>query len=108
LHSNAKFTTTLSSPEQKGNGRSKRGSRAAKTDWFTNDGKKRSLVVLYEDLVLVDFDDARAFVGQHLPEHLIDNAFVDKSGKIIHFFDLKGVDAVSVFIYQPDADIGRA
>jgi hypothetical protein len=68
--------------------------------------RKRSLIVFYEDLVLVDFDDACALVREHLPEYFIDDTFVDKAGQVIHFLDLERIDAVSVFVYQPDADIG--
>jgi len=44
------------------------------------------------------------FVRHHLAKYPVDDAFIDKTGEIIHLSDLVRIDAVPAFIYQPDAD----
>jgi hypothetical protein len=59
-------------------------------------------IFFYEDLVVVDFDDPRAVVGDHLVKHLIHYTFILESCEIIDFFEVKGIDGIAGFIDTPD------
>ena len=63
------------------------------------------LIIFYEDFVLVDFDDAGTLVCHHLLEDLVDNAFVHEAGKPINFFYLLGIDKITGFVDESDADV---
>jgi hypothetical protein len=63
------------------------------------------LVVLYDDLVVVDFDDALLVGGHHSLQHLIYHAFIDKTREIVNFIDLKGIDTIAGFIDELDLDV---
>ena len=74
--------------------------------WLAVDGLE-SLIVFDNDLVLIDFDNAGAVVGQHLVEDLIDDAFILKTGEIIYFLDLERVDEISGFVDESDLNVVR-
>jgi hypothetical protein len=63
------------------------------------------LVVLYDDPVLVYFDDTGAVVGDHLIEYLIYYAFILKTGEIVNFIEVERVHGIAGFVDTPDLNI---
>jgi hypothetical protein len=63
------------------------------------------LIVPYNDLILVDFDNARSVIGQHLVINFIDDTFILEPGEIIDFIQLQRIDEVTGFVNQSDLDI---
>lgn len=62
-------------------------------------------IVLNDNLVLIDFDDAGTVVGKHLMVDLIDHGFILEAGEIIYFFDLQGIYKITGFIDETDLDV---
>jgi hypothetical protein len=63
------------------------------------------LIILYDDLVLVDFDDAGAVFGEHFPVNFIYDAFVLELGEVIDLIQVKGIDRVAGFVDTLDLNI---
>jgi hypothetical protein len=64
------------------------------------------LIVLNNDLVLVDFDDPGAVIGEHLVVHFIDDAFILEPCEIIDFLEMQWIDQVAGFVDKSDLDVG--
>ena len=56
--------------------------------------------------MLVDFDNARSVIGQHLVIDFVDDTFILEPGEVIDFLQLHRIDQVTGFIDQSDLDIG--
>ena len=63
-------------------------------------------IVLYDHLILIDFDDAAAVIGQHLVINFVDDTFILEPGEVVDFIQLQRIDQVTGFIDQSDLDIG--
>jgi hypothetical protein len=63
------------------------------------------LIFFYNNLVIIDFDNAFLIGGQHSLQHLIYHAFIDKSREIVYFIDLVRVDTIAGFIDEPDLNV---
>jgi hypothetical protein len=63
------------------------------------------LVLFYDDLVVVYFDDAGTVVGDHLVVYFIHYAFIQEPGEIVDFIELKGVESVTGFVDALNSDI---
>jgi hypothetical protein len=59
---------------------------------------RRSLIVLYDDLILVNFDYAGAVIGEHLVVYFIHYAFVLETREVIYLIQLQGIDQIAGFI----------
>jgi len=66
-----------------------------------------SLIIFYDDLVLVDLDDAGTVFGEHFAVNFIYDAFMLKLGEIIDFVQEKGIDSIAGFVYTLDFNIHR-
>jgi hypothetical protein len=68
--------------------------------------KRRRLLLLHDNFILVNFDYPGTIVSQHLVIYLIDDTFVLESGKIIYFVEVEWIDEIPVLIDQTDLDVG--
>ena len=58
-----------------------------------------------DNLVLVDFDDTGAVIGEHLVVNFIDDAFILETGEVVDFFQLLRVDGFAGLVYESDLDV---
>jgi len=56
------------------------------------------LIVLYDDLILVNFDNAGTVIGEHLVVYFIHHAFVLETGEVIYLIQLERIDQIAGFI----------
>jgi 5S rRNA maturation endonuclease (ribonuclease M5) len=70
--------------------------------------KRRAPVALIlpdDNFILVDFDNTGTIVRQHLMVDFVHNGFILESGKIIDFFDVEGIDEITLFVNKADLDV---